>query len=142
MERQMQWAWGMPTQAIELERRAAKLATAITALTIAPDAPKRGHRLLADAVRHSEHMEAGYCHACASASPDEFTRRISEVAIHARRTKALLMLLAQLGYIPVPDIRELIIEARGLENILIASRNTAKKRQRSRANPRATSRAL
>lgn len=132
----------MPIQSWELEGRAAKLATAINGLTIAPDAPKRGRKLLSDAVKHSEHMEAGYRHACASASPEEFTKRISEVALHAKRTKALLMLLVQLGYVPVPDIRELIIEARGLENIFVASRNTAKKRQRSRRNQMSTSRPL
>jgi hypothetical protein len=130
----------MPTHAVELEGRAARLADAIKRLTIPPDAAKRGHKLLAQAITHSEQMEAGYRHACASASPDEFTKRIADVAAHARRTKASLMLLVQLGYVPVPHIRELIIEARGLESILVASRNTAKKRQRRRLNQLPTSR--
>ena len=130
----MHRACGMPTQAIELEDRAAKLADAIKGLTTTADPSKRGRQLLADAVKHSEQVAPGYRHACASSSPDQFASRISEVAVHARRTKALLMLLVQLGYVPVADIRELIMEARGLENILVASRNTARRRLHNRRN--------
>jgi len=54
------------------------------------------------------------------------------VARQAKKTKAALMLLAQLGYAPIASIRELIIEARRLENIFVSSRNTAKRRQPGR----------
>jgi len=77
-------------------------------------------------------MDDGYRHACSSASPTEFISRISTVARQAKKTKAALMLLAQLGYAPIASIRELIIEARRLENIFVSSRNTAKRRQPGR----------
>ena len=124
----------MATQAIELERRAANLASAIRGIAPAADCPVRAHKLLAAASKHSEQVETGYRRACASSSPDEFIQGISSVATNAKRTTASLMLLVQLGYVPVPEIRELILEARGLENIFVTSRNTAKRRLRKRVN--------
>ena len=40
------------------------------------------------------------------------------------------MLLTQLDYLPLVETRELIFEARGLANIFVASRNTAKRRRK------------
>jgi len=40
-------------------------------------------------------------HACASRSPEGFVDRITAVARHAKRTKATLMLLTQLDYLPI-----------------------------------------
>jgi len=122
----------MATQAIDLERRGLNLTAAINGLSLAADSPVRAHQLLKDASKHSQQVVSRYRHACASSSPDEFVKRISSVATAAKRTKASLMLLVQLGFVPMPEIRELILEARGLENVFVASRNTAKRRQRKR----------
>ena len=43
-----------------------------------------------------------------------------------------LMLLTQLDHLPIGETRELMFEARGLANVFVASRNTAKRRKRER----------
>ena len=75
-------------------------------------------------------MDAGYRAACASASPEQFVSRMSDAARNAKRTKAALMLLTQLDYTSITDVRNLIIEARALENVFTVSRNAAKRRFR------------
>ena len=85
-----------------------------------------------------KNMDVGYRHACASASPDEFISRISHVAQHANKTRASLVMLTQLGYVSIDAARDPILEARGLANIFVASRTTAKRRQRDRVGSRKT----
>ena len=81
-------------------------------------------------------MHAGYREACASSSPEQFIERIAFVTRKAKRVKASLVLLVQLDHLKIDDARENILEARALEEIFTASRNTARKRARGRMTPR------
>jgi len=123
----------------ELQARTAALLRALESLLPNVGGGERGKKLALKMLKACREMDAGYRHTCASGSPDEFIARISAVATKAKRTKATLMLLTQLSYLPIAETRELIFEARGLENIFVASRNTAKRRHRerlaSRRNP-------
>ena len=116
----------------ELQARTATLLCALKALLPRVNGGERGRKLALKMVKACHDMDAGYRHTCASGTPDEFITRISAVASHAKRTKATLMLLTQLAYLPIAETRELIFEARGLENIFVASRNTAKRNHRKR----------
>ena len=122
----------MRTTAVELQARTAALLASLERLAPVVGGAARGRTLALAMVKACAALDNGYRHTCASRSPDEFIQRISAVARHAKRTKATLMLLTQLDYLPIAETRELICEARGLENIFLASRNTAKKHHRTR----------
>src|SRR6188768_579026 len=119
----------MPATVLELQTRTSNLSRALEALLPSVGGEERGGKLAVSMIKACKAMDAGYREACASSSPDEFMSRISHVARLAKRTKATLMLLAQLDYLSIESVRELIVEARGLESIFTASRNTAKRRR-------------
>jgi hypothetical protein len=83
-------------------------------------------------VAASTAMESGYRDASASSSPEKFIAGITVVARNAKKAKASLGLLVQLNLMDIAVVRDLILEARGLEAIFLASRKTAKKRARGR----------
>jgi hypothetical protein len=122
----------MPTTALELQTRAASLLGALEAILPCVGGEQRGRKLALTMISACKEMDAGYRDACESSSPKEFISRISHVARNARKAKATLMLLAQLDYLPIASVRELILDARGPENIFTASRNTAKRREQKR----------
>ena len=128
----------MPTSSFEIQARTSSLLRSLKGLLPSIGGGERGRKLVTKMIKACGEMDRGYRHACASSSPAEFTSRISKVASQAKRTKATLMLLAQLDYVPIESVRELIFEARGLENIFKAARNTAKRRQQKRALARST----
>jgi hypothetical protein len=84
-------------------------------------------------------IESGYRDTCASSSPEKFIAGIAAVARNAKKAKTALVLLVQLNLMAIEVVRDLILEARGLEAIFMASKKTAKKRARgrmvSRRNP-------
>jgi len=84
-------------------------------------------------------MQTGYRDTCSSSSPEQFISGISAVTRHTKKAKASLVLLVELDHLSIGAARELILEARGLEAIFVASRNTAKRRAHrrmvSRRNP-------
>jgi hypothetical protein len=57
---------------------------------------------------------------------------MSAVARNARRARTLLQDMVRANHITIEAARELILEARGLEAIFVASRNTARRRKRAR----------
>ena len=122
----------MRMTALDIQARTAALLRDLEALLPSVGGGDRGRKLALKMLKACRDMDAGYRHTCASRSPDEFIERICAVARHAKRTKATLMLLTQLAHLPIAETRELIFEARGLENIFVASRNTAKKNHRKR----------
>ena len=122
----------MRTTALELQARTARLLASLERLVAIVGGAQRGRKLALTMIRSCKDMDVGYRHACASRSSEEFVDRISAVARHAKRTRATLMLVTQLDYLPIAETRELIFEARGLENVFVASRNTAKKNHRKR----------
>jgi hypothetical protein len=127
------------SQALELEGRAGRFAADTERLlNKIPDAAT-AHKLSQAIKTSSVAMHAGYRDACASSSPEQFISRISAVARNAKKTKAGLVLLVQLNHLDIDIARATILEARALEAIFTASRNTAKRRQRgrlvSRRNP-------
>jgi four helix bundle protein len=80
----------------------------------------------------------GYRAACVSKSPEQFVVNISVVARHAKRVRRMLLALVQANHLSIETARELILEARGLEAIFTASRNTAKRRKAARQRPSTT----
>jgi len=120
----------MPTTAFDLHARTAMLLCALERAAASVSGGDRGEKLAQTMLKSCTEMDSAYRHACASSTPDEFVARISHVARHAKRTKATLMLLTQLDYLPLVETRELIFEARGLANIFVDSRNTAKRRRK------------
>jgi len=123
---------GMRTTALELQGRTAALLASLERVAPMVGGGARGRKLALTMINACTGMDSGYRHTCASRSPEEFIERISAVVRHAKRTKATLMLLTQLDYLPIAATRELIFEASGLEHIFVASRNTAKKNHRTR----------
>ena len=122
----------MPTTALELQERTATLLRALERVADLVGGGARGKKLAHTLVRSCKEMDSGYRSACASSTHDEFVSRISRVAHAANRTRMTLMLLTQLDYLPLAATRELMFEARGLANIFVASRNTARRHQRER----------
>jgi hypothetical protein len=77
-------------------------------------------------------VDIGYRAACVSQSPDQFIVHMSAVARNAGRARTRLQDMVRANHITIEAARELILEARGLEAIFVASRNTARRRKRAR----------
>jgi hypothetical protein len=77
-------------------------------------------------------VDVSYCAACRVTWTDDFLPHVSAAARHAKRTRQLLQDLAHMNYVSLEDARDLIHEARGLEAILVVSRNTARRRRTAR----------
>src|SRR5438094_5943028 len=95
----------------------------------------RAPKIMRTLITASTAMESGYRDTCASSSPEKFIEGISVVARNAKKAKTSLVLLLQLDLVAIEMVRDLILEARGLEAIFTASRRTAKKRARGRMVP-------
>lgn len=123
----------------ELQERTRRFAASVERLSATVEPNGNAQRVLRTLVATSTAVDQGYRGTCASSSPEEFIRGISGVARSAKKAKAALVLLVQLEHVSIHASHELILEARGLEAIFRASRNTAKKRARgrmvSRRNP-------
>ena len=126
----------MQSRAKELAARTQRFKDAVSGLASqvrdGPSAPKVFKAL----VMAASAVATGYKDACASSSPDQFIAAISAVARNAKKAKASLVMLVQLDHISIDVAREVILEAKALEAIFVASRNTAKKRARGRMAPR------
>lgn len=119
-------------QSIELQQRLHGVLRVVESLAV--DGGKRGEQIRRALLAAARQSCDGYRDVCVSASPDQFVERISFATRKAKRTVALLVLLVQLNYIAIEQVRELIIEARALHRILTAARNTSRrKRQRQSA---------
>ena len=116
---------------VELQQRIKGFVTALESLPAVGGA-ERGERIRQVLLKAANQTRVGYRDACASGSPDEFIRRISFVVTTAKRAKAALVLLVHLDYVVMERVRDVIIEARAIENILTASRNSGKRRQQRR----------
>lgn len=116
----------------ELQERtrhfAAGAATLCERLPADPSAQRTGKKLLVA----SKAVVVGYKDVCASSTPEKFISGISEVAKQAKRARADVQMLLQLNHVTIEACRDLLLEARALEAIFRASRNTAKKRQKAR----------
>jgi hypothetical protein len=77
-------------------------------------------------------VDGGYRSAVVSKSPEQFIERIGAVARQAKRARIVLLRMVETNYLTIDAARELILEARGLEAIFVASRNTARRRKRAR----------
>jgi hypothetical protein len=97
---------------------------------IAPSpAAKRMVRRLTSA---STSVDISYGAASAVTWADDFLPHIAAAARHAKCARQRLQDLVQMKYVSLEAARDLIHEARGLENILRASRNTARRRRNAR----------
>ena len=76
-------------------------------------------------------VDVSYSAACTAGSRDAFILHISAAARHAKRTRQILQDLTHLGHVNIDITRELILEARAVEAILTASKNTARRRRRT-----------
>ena len=77
-------------------------------------------------------LEKSYDAACIAGWGDSFLLHISAAARHAKRVRQILQDLMHLNYSDSAFTRELMFEARGVENILTASKNTLSRRRAAR----------
>ncbi len=129
----------MHSRSWELQRRAARFVTLIEQLCQQVTVTVNSQKIVRRLTSASKAMLTGYQVASASSSPEKFIEAMSAVASNAKRARGALVLLVELGNVSIDAARETILEARGLEAIFTASRNTAKRRARkrmvSRTNP-------
>jgi predicted TIM-barrel enzyme len=122
----------------ELRQRAGQFARVVAricgGLPDDPAARKLGRRVSVA----STAVDTGYGAACVSKSAEQFIVSISEVARQAKRARTLLLALVQANQLSIETARALILEAKALESIFAASRNTAKRRKTARGNRRST----
>src|SRR4051812_49142149 len=120
----------MQQTALELQERTRRFAAGAAALcnrrSPHPRAPRTAEKMLAAA----KALVVGYKDVCASASPEKFISGISVVAREAKRARGNLQMLLQLNHVTIESARDVLLEARALEAIFRASRNTAKRRSR------------
>lgn len=76
--------------------------------------------------------ESSYQAACVAGWGEQFLRHLAAAARHAKRARQILQDLTHSHHLTIEVSRELIFEARGIENILTASKNTLQ-RKRARA---------
>jgi hypothetical protein len=77
-------------------------------------------------------VDMSYTAACEVGRAEEFLPHISAAARHAKRTRRLLQDLVLMNYVTIEIAREVILESRGVEAILVASRNTVRRRRAAR----------
>ena len=122
----------------ELRERVGRFAQAVTRICGEwpgdPAAKKQARRVSVA----STAVATGYGAACVAKSPEHFIASISAVARHAKRARASLLALVQANHLSIETARELILEAKALESIFTASRNTARRRKTARENRRST----
>jgi four helix bundle protein len=122
----------VPQREWDLRGRAERFARAIAAiceeLPDEPAARKLARRVSVAATA----VATGYRAACVSKSPEQFIMSMSAVARHAKRARRMLLALVQDNYLSIEIARELLLEAKGLEAMFAASRNTAKRRRAAR----------
>ena len=92
------------------------------------DVPQRAQVLIRSAIKTGRDASMAYQLATACNSVEQFIEHLSVAARKMRRCVAGLVLLVELDFVAIESTREVIIEARALAAILIASRNTAKRR--------------
>jgi hypothetical protein len=117
-------------------RFAAGVVTLYEELPADGSAQRTGKKLLAA----SRAVVAGYKDVCASPTPETFISGISVVARQAKQARACVQMLLQLNHVTIEACRDLLLEARALEAIFRASRNTAKQRQQVRLSGKAAGR--
>jgi four helix bundle protein len=122
----------MHPKAWELQARTDRFAAAAIELCERLPADASAQRIARKLTASAKAMATGYKDVCASRTPERFIDGMSAVASQAKQAKRNLQLLLQLNHVTIESCRELLFEARGLENIFVASRNTAKKRRRAR----------
>jgi hypothetical protein len=129
----------MHSRSWELQTRTARFATAVAQLCAQVTVTVNSQKIVRRLTTASRAMLTGYQVASASSSPDKFIAAISAVASNAKKARGALVLLLEMGHVSIEAVREVILEARGLEAIFTVSRNTAKRRARkrmvSRRNP-------
>lgn len=116
---------------LELQERLQRTVVAVESIP-AVGGGKRGDQIRRALLTAAKQACDGYRDVCISATPGQFIERISFVARKAKRTTATLVLLVELDYVDIAQVRELINEVRALERILTTARNTAKRRRRTR----------
>jgi hypothetical protein len=139
LARRMHRAMTMQQKAWELQERTRRFVAAVARFSTRISSGNGTSKAMRTLLATSTAMHSGYRDVCSSSSPEKFIAGISAVARNAKKAKTALVLLVQLDQVSIETARELILEARGLEAIFHASRNTAKKRARgrmvSRRNP-------
>lgn len=128
----------MQSRSWEIQERAARFGKNVARLCEQVTVTPSSQRIVRNLTTASAAMQTGYRDTCASSSPERFILRISAAARHAKRATACLVLLLELNHVSIEEAREVILEARGLQAIFTASRNTAKRRAQKRMVSRRT----
>jgi four helix bundle protein len=129
----MQSAIRMHEKAWELRDRSARFSRAVTRTCAGLPDNAAVRKLSLQVSKAATAVDVGYRAACVSQTPDQFIAHISAAARHAKRARVLLLRMVELDHLTIEVARQLILEARVLEAILTASRNTARRRKRERA---------
>jgi len=122
----------MHQKTADLIARIRELHTQIQGLGAAMTESPASRRLLRRLTAASTAVDAAYQAACVAGSRDRFILHVAAAARHARRERRILQDLTHLHHPSLDATRELILEARGIEAILTASRNTARRRRPAR----------
>jgi hypothetical protein len=126
-------------KAVRMNQKAAALCTRIRRFRVELEtlcagvepsaAAKRMVRRLSSAATA---VDISYQAACKVGRAEDFLPHVSAAARHARRARRLLQDFVQMNYVTIVNAREVILEARALEAILVASRNTVRRRRKAR----------
>jgi hypothetical protein len=122
----------MDPRTIELMARIDRLGERAQALGAIADGSPPARRLQRRLSTATTGVDTSYRAACTAGSRDVFIVHISAAARHAKRARQILQDLTHRGYARIETTRDLILEARGIEAILTASRRTAKRRRQGR----------
>jgi len=123
----------MNERSAALVARIASLHEEAQAVAATFDTTASSKRLLRRLTTATTGVATSYGQACSAGGRDSFIVHVSAAARHAKRAKQILQELTQLNCAGIDTTRELILEARGIEAILSASKNTAKRRKAARA---------
>jgi four helix bundle protein len=124
--------FGVNPQALELQERTQKFATAV--IKFCEELPRAlaAQRIAAQLIDSAGSTDSNYRATCRSRSLDEFIAKIGLAAEEADESKGWLELLVRSNQVGIDQARDLIQEANELVAIFVASRKTAQRRKAER----------
>ena len=134
MARLMRCATAMDQRTVDLIARMVRFGEQVNALAVHVTAAPLSGRLMRRLRTAAHGAESSYQAACVAGWGEQFLRHIAAAARHAKRARQILQDLTQAHHVSIEVSRDLILEARGIENILTASKNTLQ-RKKARARP-------
>lgn len=128
----MQCPVAMNPQAIELQARTQRFATAVIKFCQRLGHDVATQKIVGQLLDSSGSTDSNYRATCRARSPDEFIAKIDVAAEEADESKGWLQLLVASNLARIEDARDLIQESNELTAIFVASRKTAQRRKAER----------